>query len=73
MRGFRSYYGKILAAIRLLLGCCKIGKQVNGVCPQRKAYITALLLALSGSSSWAVWVLGRMFSEWVCGGREDIS
>lgn len=48
MRGFRSYYGKILAAIRLLLGCRKIGKQVNGVRPQRKARITALLLALSG-------------------------
>lgn len=48
MRGFRSYYGKILAAIRLLLGCRKIGKQVNGVRPQRKARITALLPALSG-------------------------
>lgn len=60
MRGFRSYYGKILAAIRLLLGCCKIGKQVNGVRPQRKACIAALLSALRGGRA----VFGTLGFSW---------
>lgn len=48
MRGFSDYYRIILAAIRLLHSCCKIGKQVNGVYPQRKAHITTLLQSLQG-------------------------
>lgn len=48
MRGFSDYYRIILAAIRLLHSCRKIGKQVNGVYPQRKAHITTLLQSLKG-------------------------
>lgn len=42
MRGFRGCYRKILAVIRLLYGCCKIGKQVNRVYLQRKEHTSQL-------------------------------
>jgi len=44
VRGFRGYYRKILAMIRLLYGCHKIGKQVNGVYLQRREHTSQLFL-----------------------------
>lgn len=65
------------------MGYIRRGKHTSQLCcsPWKEAELWSAASDFPGEStaspkgftSWAMWVLGRMFSGWVCGGRGDVS